>query len=70
MKMNKENMEKIKRASELYEKFLVYWELLNTRLLDSPIESFDWWVITNTSSAHQLRVIGIIGWVVVSATLT
>ena len=42
MKMNKENMEKIKRASELYEKFLVYWELLNTRLLDSPIESFDW----------------------------
>ena len=34
--------EEIARMNELYEKFLVYMDLHNSRLLYDPIESFDW----------------------------
>ena len=40
--MKKESKERIEAFERLYEKYLKYWNILNSRMLNDPIESFDW----------------------------
>lgn len=40
--MRKENTKRYEEMMRIAEKYLAYWDLLSTRMLNDPIESFDW----------------------------